>query len=91
MSTSSGSGAGAGPATGSVVDQSGVLGKLATALGAHDVSIEQMVQEGHRQTEPVSVVLLTHPAREGNLRAALSDLERLSLLVEPARALRIES
>ena len=72
----------------SVVDQSGVLGKLATALGAHEVSIAQMVQEGQRQ--PVSVVLLTHPAREGNLRAALSDIDQLNLLVEPARALRIE-
>jgi homoserine dehydrogenase len=74
----------------SVVDQSGVLGKLATALGTHDVSIEQMVQEGHRGREPVSVVLLTHPAREGDLRAALADIGELKLLVEPARALRIE-
>jgi homoserine dehydrogenase len=74
-----------------VVDQSGVLGKLATALGAHDVSIEQMVQEGHRSGEPVSVVLLTHPAREGNLRAALADIDQQKLVVEPTRALRIEA
>jgi homoserine dehydrogenase len=74
----------------SVLDQSGVLGKLATALGEHEVSIERMIQEGHQKDEPVSVVLLTHPAREGNLRAALAQIEKQKLLVEPARAFRIE-
>jgi homoserine dehydrogenase len=74
----------------SVPDQSGVLGKLATTLGAHDVSIEQMVQEGRAESEPVSVVLLTHPAREGNLRAALVEIDRQRLVLEPTRALRIE-
>jgi homoserine dehydrogenase len=74
-----------------VVDQRGVLGKLATALGARDVSIAQMVQEGHGKDAPVAVVLLTHPAREGDLRAALAEIERLAFVVEPTRALRIES
>jgi homoserine dehydrogenase len=74
----------------SVLDQSGVLGKLATALGEHEVSIERMIQEGHQKDEPVSVVLLTHPAREGNLRTALEQIDSQKLLVEPARALRIE-
>jgi homoserine dehydrogenase len=74
----------------SVRDERGVLGKLATALGERDVSIEQMVQEGHSSTAPVTVVLLTHPAREGDLRAALAEIDRLSFVVEPTRALRIE-
>jgi homoserine dehydrogenase len=73
-----------------VRDQRGVLGKLATALGERDVSIEQMVQEGHGAGEPVAVVLLTHPAREGDLRAALAEIDRLSFVVEPPRVLRIE-
>jgi homoserine dehydrogenase len=74
----------------SVLDQHGVLGRLATVLGARDVSIAQMVQEGHGKDEPVAVVLLTHPAREGDLRAALAEIERLQFVVEPTRALRIE-
>ena len=73
-----------------VLDQSGVLGKLATTLGEHEVSIEQMIQEGHQQDEPVSVVLLTHPAREGNLRKALAEIDKKKLVVEPTRAIRIE-
>ncbi len=74
----------------SALDRSGVLGKLASALGDHNVSIEQMVQEGQHGSQPVSVVLLTHPAREGDVRAALSKIDSMDIVAEPAQALRIE-
>jgi homoserine dehydrogenase len=75
----------------SVPDRSGLLGRLASALGNHDVSIEQMVQEGHETSDPVAVVMLTHPANEGNVRRALSEISSLDLVVAPPRALRIET
>jgi homoserine dehydrogenase len=74
----------------SVRDRSGVLGRIASRLGEHDVSIEQMVQEGHGGNDPVSVVILTHPAREGSVRSALAAIDGLGDLFEPTRALRIE-
>ncbi|HKU44651.1 MAG TPA: homoserine dehydrogenase, partial [Polyangiales bacterium] len=74
----------------SVQDKSGVLGKLATSLGQHRVSIEQMVQEGHQSETPVSVVLLTHPAREGDVREALREIDSLDVVAAPTRLLRIE-
>ncbi|MGD8861477.1 MAG: homoserine dehydrogenase [Myxococcales bacterium] len=76
----------------SVRDQSGVLGQLTTVLGAHRVSIEQMIQtgQGDGAADPVSVVLLTHPAREGDVRAALSEIDDLGILLEPTTAIRIE-
>jgi homoserine dehydrogenase len=74
----------------SVPDRGGVLGKLASALGNHEVSIEQMVQEGHGTAEPVAVVMLTHPAHEGNVRSALEEISALDLVTAPPRALRIE-
>lgn len=73
-----------------VLDQSGVLARLAGILGDHGVSIEQMVQDGHGEQEPVAVVLLTHPASEGDVRAALTKIDQLEVVVEPACALRIE-
>jgi homoserine dehydrogenase len=73
-----------------VQDRSGVLGKLATSLGNHQVSIEQMVQEGQHSSDPVSVVVLTHPAREGDLRSALTEIDRLDIVAQPTRVLRIE-
>jgi len=74
----------------SVRDQSGVLGKIATMLGTHDVSIEQMVQDGHVKDAQVAVVLLTHPAREANVRAALKDIDALPFVFDPTCAIRIE-
>jgi homoserine dehydrogenase len=74
----------------SVLDRHGVLGQLATALGACDVSIAQMVQEGRSKKEPVNVVLLTHPSREGDLRTALGEIAKLKFMAEPPRAFRIE-
>lgn len=73
-----------------VRDRSGVLGRIATTLGAHGVSIEQMVQEGRGQDEPVAVVLLTHPAQERLVRAALAEINASDVVTEPALALRIE-
>jgi len=73
-----------------VLDRTGVLGKLASSLGKHDVSIEQMVQEGHHASEPVSVVLLTHPAREGNVRAALAEIASMDIVAARPGAIRIE-
>lgn len=70
-------------------DQSGVLGKIASELGDRGVSIEQMVQDG-RGDGPVAVVVLTHPAREGAVREALAHIDRMDVVSEPTRALRIE-
>jgi homoserine dehydrogenase len=69
-----------------VVDQPGVLGRLMTILGAHGVSIAQVVQE---VGDPVWVVVLTHEAREGDVRAALAEIDRLAAVREPARVIRI--
>ncbi len=70
-----------------VVDQPGVLGRLMTVLGAHHVSIAQVVQDA--DNDPVSVVVLTHEAREGDVRAALDEIDRLPAVRERARVIRI--
>jgi len=71
-----------------VTDQPGVLGQLMTILGAHDVSIAQVVQDGAHK-DPVCVVVLTHEAREGDVRAALAEIERLAVVRDPPRLIRI--
>ncbi len=69
-----------------VVDQPGVLGQLMTILGAHAVSIARVVQEAG---DPVQVVVVSHEAREGDVRAALAEIDRLPVVREPARLIRI--
>ncbi len=72
-----------------VHDQPGVLGQLMTILGAHRISIAQVIQDA--AAEPVSVVVLTHVAREGDVRAALAEIDALPIVRQPARLLRIVS
>lgn len=69
-----------------VHDQPGVLGQLMTILGAHGVSIAQVVQDSG---DPVSVVVLTHEAREGEVRGALAEIDQLAVVRAPARVIRI--
>jgi homoserine dehydrogenase len=70
-----------------VTDQPGVLGQLMTILGSHGVSIAQVVQDAGEK--PVSVVVLTHEAREGAVRDALAEIDALAVVRQPARVIRI--
>jgi homoserine dehydrogenase len=73
-----------------VLDRPGVLGQILTVLGEHEVSIAQVVQDGPRDPDrPVKVVALTHGAREGNVRHALQQIGKLSVVVERAALIRI--
>lgn len=74
----------------SVLDRPGVLGQLTTILGEHDVSIAQVVQEGPRDPgRPVRVVVVSHQAKEGNMRRALARIDALSVVAEPVTLIRI--
>jgi homoserine dehydrogenase len=75
-----------------VGDHPGVLGRIASALGAQDVSIEQMVQQGRAQGEGdvVQVCLLTHQSKEGAVRRALAAIESQAILKSKPRLIRIE-
>jgi len=73
-----------------VLDQPGVLAQIARLLADHEISIAQVVQEGKRAPDkPVTVVILTHEARESNVRLALQQADKLSSVVEKTRLLRI--
>jgi homoserine dehydrogenase len=73
----------------SVRDLPGVLAKLAGVLAAHDVSIEQLVQERKRNGAEASIVLTTHHALEKNVRAALAEIAALPDMTAKPVALRI--
>src|SRR5690606_4469013 len=73
-----------------VLDRPGVLGQLTTVLGDHEISLAQVIQEGPRDPgRPVNVVALTHMAREGNVRHALAQLGKLSVVVEAPALIRM--
>ncbi len=72
-----------------VADQFGVLGRIATELGRHKVSIRVVLQKETRPDGVVPVVMLTHPAREADFRRALARLDRCDFAREPAAFIRV--
>lgn len=72
-----------------VPDRPGVLARLAGALGANKISISSMIQRGRKENAPVSVVLMTHTAREADLKKALGQIGRMGLCTAPTMKIRI--
>ncbi len=62
----------------SSVDQPGVLSAIAGALGKHRVSIASCHQRDHSDQGPVDIVMTTHKAREGDLRAAVLAIDAMN-------------
>jgi len=73
------------------VDRPGVLAHIAGELGAHEIGIESVIQKGRGDASAaVPVLVLTHPAPESAVRAALERIDRLEDVTAPTRLVRIE-
>lgn len=73
-----------------VVDRPGMLSKISGILGRHNISIHSVIQKGRRIKGAVSIFLLTHEAREADVRKALNEIDRLSVVKDNTMAIRIE-
>ena len=75
-----------------VADQPGVLAQIAHSFGAHQISIASCIQkETDLAAGSAELVIVTHPAREAGMRAALADLQALPVLRDLANVIRIET
>ena len=73
-----------------VADRPGVLAKIGTILGNWHNSIASVIQKDPHGMETVSLVMLTHTAREKNMKAALAEIYTLEEVKEEAQLIRIE-
>lgn len=73
-----------------VVDKPGVLAKISGILGKFGISIASVSQKERFRTQVVPVVVITHEAKEKNLRQALGMIDRLDAAKEKTVAIRIE-
>src|SRR6058998_1794384 len=71
-------------------DRPGVLSRVAGILGDNDISIANVIQKGRGTREAVPVVLLTHEARERDMRRALAAIDRLPDIPAATTMLRVE-
>ncbi len=73
-----------------VVDKPGVLSRIAGVLGSHAISIASVLQKGQGQTA-VPIFIVTHRAKESDMRAALAEVDRLPDVLDRTRMIRIEN
>jgi homoserine dehydrogenase len=69
-------------------DQPGVIGKIGTCFGNHDVSLESIVQIDSHQ-DLAEIVVVTHDVREGNFRQALDEMRHFDAVSEIPSTLRV--
>lgn len=74
----------------SIVDSPGVLSKISGILGEHHISISSVLQKGRHEEKAVPLVIITHEAQEKNLRHALSEIDKLDVVMDSTKVIRIE-
>ncbi len=72
-----------------VEDTVGVLAKISTILGEHNISIKSMVQIS-RGKEWVPLVIVTHRAKEKHIQQALREIHKLDVVKDKTLLVRID-
>jgi homoserine dehydrogenase len=67
----------------------GVLGRVASCLGRHGVSIKRMNQDTPGPAEPIDMVILTEAVEEAKLQAAIRELDRFEHVLAPTHRFRM--
>jgi homoserine dehydrogenase len=73
-----------------VIDQPGVVAKVATALAANGISIASMFQPDVAHGTQVPLVLTTHRAQDAKVTQALASLASESFLIGTPVRIRME-
>ena len=72
------------------MDNPGVLSKISGVLGEHNISIASMIQKGRKEGGAVSVVMMTHVAKEKDVQDALSEIDKMSFISAKTAFIRVE-
>ena len=73
------------------VDRPGTLAQVAGILGGHDISLVSVLQKARARHEAVPVVMMTHEARERDMRAALTAIDTLPVVAGRTTMIRVEA
>ncbi len=74
----------------SALDRPGVLSKISGILGNYNISIASVIQKGRRVGEAVPLVVLTHEAKEKDVRIAIEEIDRLPVVMDKTVFIRVE-
>lgn len=73
-----------------VLDKPGVVAKISTVIGNKGISISSLRQLEGQSSDNVSLLLMTHLAKEQALNEALSELERLDCVKSKITLIHVE-
>ncbi|MCD6471658.1 homoserine dehydrogenase [Candidatus Aerophobetes bacterium] len=75
-----------------VLDRVGVLAKISGILGNHDISINSVIQKGRGKglNNAVSIIMLTHKAKERDIQNSLREINNLPIVREKPLLIRVE-
>ncbi|UCD14816.1 MAG: homoserine dehydrogenase [Candidatus Omnitrophota bacterium] len=71
-------------------DNPGVLAKISKILASFSISIASVTQKERKKGKFVPIVMITHEAKEADIRKALLQIDRLSVINCPSQVIRIE-
>lgn len=75
-----------------VQDLPGVLGQIATTLGARGIGISSLIQPEDTATDgAITLVLMIHDAKLGDMKAAVAEIEKLACVREAPVWMRVET
>ncbi|NOX97278.1 MAG: homoserine dehydrogenase [Nitrospirae bacterium] len=74
----------------SVLDRPGVLGSISNLLGKKDIGIASVIQKERREEDIVPIVIMTHEAKEENIRIALQKIDQLAVVKAKTMLIRVE-
>jgi homoserine dehydrogenase len=74
----------------SALDKPGVLSKISGILGNYNISIASVIQKGRSVGEAVPLVVRTHKAKERDVRKAISEIDRLPIVMDKTVFMRVE-
>jgi homoserine dehydrogenase len=74
----------------SALDRPGVLSKISGILGEHNISIAAVIQKKREAHGTVPVVMLTHEARERDVRESLELINKLDMVAGKTVMYRVE-
>jgi homoserine dehydrogenase len=74
----------------SAADRPGVLSKISGVLGNHGISIKSVHQKGRKSKGSVPIVMLTHLAKEADVKKALSEISSIEVVNDRPVVIRIE-
>ncbi|RME66252.1 MAG: ACT domain-containing protein, partial [Nitrospirae bacterium] len=74
----------------SAIDRPGVLSKISGIFGENQISIASVIQKGRRVGEAVPLVILTHRAKEADVKKALQKIKELDVVKGEPMMIRVE-